>query len=94
MHSFYTRRSQMCKKDQAVSLFVLLESECIKASRKMLMKLIPGGSGLNLERYWCSKFDLAAAVRLNRVASFATVGLEDNPEAVGNIVGGNLVNTA
>ena len=44
MHSFYAHRSQNCKKllDLTVS-FALLGSVCVKAARKMLVKLLPDG---------------------------------------------------
>ena len=40
--SFYARRSQKCKKDSQIKqLFLLLGLVCVKAARKLLMKLTP-----------------------------------------------------
>jgi len=47
MHSFYTRRSQKCKKtDGLIVFFALLGSVNVKASHKMLMKSTPGADAI------------------------------------------------
>jgi len=57
-YSFYSRRSQKCKKIQLGHkyLFTLLGSASIKAVRRMLMKLNPGREKLKRTNLFISSF--------------------------------------